>query len=570
MWIQGDNIIRYAALRDSLEKATADGKMTGPVVRTVQEWLNFLHSDSPRLHQLLQAVYGPSVALQESRLRQIVGVLHLFARCYGEQREVVVVRAPGRINLMGRHIDHRGGYVNMMTIHRELVVVASARSDGWVHLANASSEFQDDRFDLYEELPYIRGCRSWQDYINSQRVRDFHSTSMGQWSNYVKAGLYRLAHHFPEHRFYGMDLAVGGDIPIGAGLSSSSALLVGTSMAAIALNGLDVMPATFVDLCGEGEWFVGTRGGSADHAAMTLAVQGNVTPITFFPFNIEDPVVFPSEVRLLACNSGVQAKKTKGARDAFNHRVACYELAMALFRKFFPKQTEEVRYLRDIPGKMTVSLPEFYQMVKRLPLQAGRFLLRQLLQDRSDWLEKVFETHREPTVYPLRSVFLYGVAECQRSKTFTELLQKGDLDTIGQLMGVSHDGDRVVSFGNDGSARLWSYDCSDASLDRLSLLAASDDPEEAEKAALHRQAGGYACSCWEIDQMVDAALRVPGVVGAQLSGAGMGGCMMVLARDSAVEQVRETLAEHYYEPRGMEPQVEICCPIAGACCLMVG
>ena len=50
---------------------------------------------------------------------------------------------------------------------------------------------------------------------------------------------------------------------MGAGLSSSSAVVVAMAEAAVALNGLDVTPQQFVDLCGEGEWFVGSRGGSA-------------------------------------------------------------------------------------------------------------------------------------------------------------------------------------------------------------------------------------------------------------------------------------------------------------------
>jgi N-acetylgalactosamine kinase len=464
-------------------------------------------------------------------------------------------------------VDHRGGYVNMTTLHREIVTVAARRPDSLIHMANASAEFADDFFDLLQEIPHIRECQSWHEYLNSQRVQDFHSTCMGKWSNYIRAGLYRLVHHFPDHRFCGMDMAVGGDIPIGAGLSSSSSLLVSTSLAAIALNNLKVQPATFVDLCGEGEWFVGTRGGAADHAAMTLSTQGNITPITFFPFRVEKAVPFPEGCRLLIANSGVQSKKAKGARDAFNHRVACYELAMALFRKFFPDQTKGIEHLRDIPDKLSVSLSEFYQMVKRLPLRAGRFLLRQLLQDRSEWLEQVFSTHREPTLYPLRSVFMFGVAECERSKRFTELVTAGDLETIGRLMCVSHDGDRVVRFDQDGSARLWCYECDDATLDRLSNMAASTDPSVREQAALYLQPGGYACSCWEIDQMVDIALGVKGVVGAQLSGAGMGGCMMVLAREEAVEEVSAVLTEKYYRPRNLDLQLETCSSIAGASCL---
>lgn len=565
MWQNSDSIISYPGSPSSSQVESR--QRVDAIVRPFREWLNFLRSDTPARRALLGHLYGPDPALQAARLRQIVETVELFGRCYGENRSVVITRAPGRINLMGRHVDHRGGYVNMMTIHREIVVVASARQDAWVHLVNLSSQFRDDKFDLSDELPHLREWRSWHDYLESHRVKDFHSTSMGRWSNYVRAGIYRLAHHFPKRRFRGMDVAVGGDVPIGAGLSSSSSLLVASSLACIVINDLQVRPATFVDLCGEGEWFVGTRGGSADHAAMTLARQGKITPIAFFPFRIEEAVEFPPGYCLIVANSGVQARKTRGARDAFNHRVACYELAMALFRKFFPREMENVEHLRDIPDRLGVSLAQFYQMVKRLPQQAGRFLLRQLLQDRSEWLEQVFSTHREPTTYPLRSVFLFGVAECQRSRMFIDLVRRHDLQTIGRLMSVSHDGDRVVKFDHSAAPQLWRYNCDDASLDRLSQMAASDAPRLREAAQLRWQAGGYACSCWEIDEMVDIAMRVEGVAGAQLSGAGMGGCMMVLAREDAVERVTEALNKEYYSARDVQPEVERCCAIAGASAL---
>jgi len=73
-------------------------------------------------------------------------------------------------------------------------------------------------------------------------------------------------------------------------------------------------------------------------------------------------------------------------------------------------------YLRDLtPENLGVSLGEFYRMIARLPGEPGSDVLRQLLQDRSEWLERVFATHKQPTNYPVRAVLLYGIAECRRS-----------------------------------------------------------------------------------------------------------------------------------------------------------
>jgi N-acetylgalactosamine kinase len=64
--------------------------------------------------------------------------------------------------------------------------------------------------------------------------------------------------------------------------------------------------------------------------------------------------------------------------------------------------------------------------------------------------------------------------------------------------------------------------------------------------------------------MVDIACRVPGVAGAQIAGAGLGGCIMVLARKDAVSAVRKALARHYYRPRSLQPAAMPCITVEGA------
>src|SRR5205823_299941 len=135
----------------------------------------------------------------------------------------------------------------------------------------------------------------------------------------------------------GMDVVISSNIPVAAGMSSSSALVVATGEAAAALNNLDLMPRQFVNFCGEGEWFVGTRGGSADHAAMKFGSKGMVIHVKFHDFELLERVAFPASHRLVVCNSFVQAKKAAGARTVFNARVASYQLGLELVRLHFPQ-----------------------------------------------------------------------------------------------------------------------------------------------------------------------------------------------------------------------------------------
>ena len=64
--------------------------------------------------------------------------------------------------------------------------------------------------------------------------------------------------------------------------------------------------------------------------------------------------------------------------------------------------------------------------------------------------------------------------------------------------------------------------------------------------------------------MVDHVLRCPGVLGAQLAGAGLGGCIMVLARKTAIEEAQKVLLSSYYEPAGVEPRMFVCEPSSGS------
>ena len=68
----------------------------------------------------------------------------------------------------------------------------------------------------------------------------------------------------------------------------------------------------------------------------------------------------------------------------------------------------------------------------------------------------------------------------------------------------------------------------------------------------------------EIDHMVDIACGVEGVAGAQIAGAGLGGCIMILARREAVERLRRALVREYYRPRGLKPAVLPCLTVEGA------
>jgi len=360
-----------------------------------------------------------------------------------------------------------------------------------------------------------------------------------------------------------------GNIPVAAGLSSSSAVVVASAEAAAALNDLDLAPQDFVDLCGEGEWYVGTRGGAGDHAAMKFSKRGQLTQIGFFPFEVKGSVTFPADYRLIVANSHVKAQKTTNARDTFNQRVAAYEFGLMLLKQLYPHCAPRMERLRDVnPDTLQVRPSFVYEMVMDLPeVLTPEQVWERLGGAHAEDLERIMQTHNAPEHYLIRSVVLYGIAECLRAEMCRQLLEKGDVKGLGELMKISHDGDRVVRFTNENEAwqaRPYDYMAATDYLKSLVDDLRSEDVNRVIRAQIHRQPGGYACSTPEIDEMVDLSLQVPGVIGAQLSGAGLGGCIMVLVQKDSVADLNRYLTERFYEPKGLEPALTVSAPVKGS------
>ena len=107
--------------------------------------------------------------------------------------------------------------------------------------------------------------------------------------NYVKGAAIRLQRRFPDQQLPGLRLALHGNIPQGGGQSSSSAIVVGTALALAQLAGLPLDRRALAERCGEAEWYVGTRGGSGDHAAMLLGGREGLIHLCFrAPVGIRD------------------------------------------------------------------------------------------------------------------------------------------------------------------------------------------------------------------------------------------------------------------------------------------
>jgi len=576
-WIQGFNSPdELLAIEDYLRRSRGGRarRCFGPGPRLepsrycpVSRWVEKIEKDTPALRRWLAAIYGRHPELHQRKRRTLVKVLECYGQRFGFEQEVCIVRAPGRINLMGRHVDHRGGWNNCLAIDRETIVVAGPREDDRVEAVNLEPRTFGPVTFAVSELMGRFEWTEWANFIDSQWVRQMLRSTAGDWGNYIKAAMLRLQHHYRDTRIRGMNLALAGDVPIAAGLSSSSTIVVASLQAAIALNGLELTASQFVDLCGQGEWFVGSRGGAGDHAAIRLGQRGKIAHIGYLPFRVEKMIDAPKDYQVVIAQSHIKAAKSAAAKDTFNARIAAYNLGFALLRQRCPDVAARLGCLRDLePHNLGCTTAEVYRMLLKVPVSMTREEFAVALSSHCrDMLEANLSSHRDPGSYPVRPVLLFGVSEIARSRICAAQLERGLVEEFGKLMRISHDGDRVSRPGKRGRYVAFEQPCDDVYIGRLIADAGSAEPGRASRAELANQPGGYACSTPEIDRMVDIACSVPGVAGAQIAGAGLGGCIVALAEKGSVERLGSALTEGYYEPAQLEPAVIPCITTEGAC-----
>src|SRR5450432_25027 len=138
-----------------------------------------------------------------------------FAELFGDGGKMRVIRAPGRVNLIGEHTDYNDGFVFPMAIEPAIFFVCRSRDDGKVRVH--STQFPG---------------------IVEFSVQEKIKTGEPKWANYVRGVAAELiGAGIP---LTGMDLLIDNTLPVGGGLSSSAALLVGTIQSFMTIAGLNM------------------------------------------------------------------------------------------------------------------------------------------------------------------------------------------------------------------------------------------------------------------------------------------------------------------------------------------
>ncbi|MFX0095997.1 MAG: galactokinase [Candidatus Hodarchaeota archaeon] len=290
---------------------------------------------------------------------------------YFNYSPTAVVRAPGRVNLIGEHTDYNEGYVLPVAIDFQVLMAARARSDKLIHLYSLNL-----------------GRASYFSLANLI----FDSEDL--WSNYVRGVAFFLEKE--GYSLLGMDAFVHGNVPLGAGLSSSAALEVATATVFERISNFNLDGRKKALICQQAEnEFVGMNCGIMDQFVCCLGKEDHALLVdcrtleyNHIPINLKDAYIIIGNTN-----------KQRGLVDSeYNARRQECEKAVETFAQILPNVTA----LRDVTPE------QFHQHRDRLTPVA---------QKRAE----------------------HVITENERVLQSVSALRKGDLEEFGHLMNLSHE-----------------------------------------------------------------------------------------------------------------------------------
>jgi galactokinase len=371
-----------------------------------------------------------------------------FIERYGESgADIRVFHAPGRVNLIGEHIDYNGGYVLPAALEFGTTLLIRERTDHKLNLASTNMTYEEtlDTASIGQE-------------------------KTGEWTDYPVGVMVELEGKGVKVT-KGYDFLYHGEIPNGAGLSSSASLEVLTGYAVQAMEGvseIDTVELALLSQKAENE-FVGVNCGIMDQFAVANGAKDHVILLMCDTLEYEKVPFRTGAYKLIIGNTN----KRRGLVDsAYNERRSQCEQALAILKEQLPA----LNYLAQIKPEQFVTLQD-------------------QIKD-----EKV------------RQRAEHVVEENARVLASVEALRNNDLEAFGQMMNASHDSLRDL----------------------------------------------YEVSCTELDVMVEEARRIPGTLGARMTGAGFGGCTVSLVHENDVERFVSEVGAAYEARTGLQGDFYVC------------
>ncbi|KAF8547429.1 galactokinase gal [Imleria badia] len=488
-----------------------------------------------------------------------------------------IARAPGRVNLIGEHIDYSLFGVFPAAIEHDILIACAPRTPasvndhtpGHVVAENLQRKYPRQIF-APTRKPSVGPFPKEAD-VPADAVRidtwhlDIHTAPLG-WEGYVKAGYYGVLNHYfnpelngPESSPIPVDLLVTGTVPAGSGLSSSAAMVVSSTLAFLAVNGILEDPSiaptkgTLVEMAVENEKRVGVNSGGMDQAASVISLAGSALYVSFFPKLSAETIPLPGprpehpscpSATLVCANSLVVSDKAVHAKYQYNLRVveslgAARVLAVRLGVNVGPRERitlREVmaRFMGEPQDQTEENVDKVREELERM-VQAVECLRPEGAGD-GDQLGVTLETMIEWSGMGealFKDVYLSWV---EVETTYFQLYKRAKHCYSEAL--------RVLQFRNV----CLTAERSHATYQGTSVFKAlgklmNESQESCSKL--------YECSCPEVDELTQLALEA-GAYGSRVTGAGWGGCTVSLVDEAQVDAFIAKIKARYGPYRDLE------------------
>ncbi len=362
-----------------------------------------------------------------------------FHALYGQPEDKPrIFFAPGRVNLIGEHTDYNGGFVLPCALQYGTYLLIRPNLDRVVRLASTNMAFRADF--TVDEIP--------------KKIK-------GEWTNYPMGVFDQFQQIQIEPS--GFDMLYSGDIPNGAGLSSSASIEMVTAYAlAVLLNSTQLEMIDLIKMSKRAEnEFIGLNCGIMDMFAIGMGKKDYAIFLNCNTLEYKKVSFVLNGFKLIIINSN----KKRGLADSkYNERVAECQLAISYLNQIAPvSQLSEISFM------------QFYKMQNQI--------------------------HDEI----IRKRARHVISENQRVLNAVPVLLKGDILQFGALMNASHDSLR----------------------------------------------DNYEVTGIELDTLVEEALKINGVIGSRMTGAGFGGCTVNIVKENTIDLFIEKVGQEYRAKTGL-------------------
>ncbi|ORZ22467.1 galactokinase [Absidia repens] len=440
-------------------------------------------------------------------------LIETFKKTYGRAPEFIV-RSPGRVNLIGEHIDYSDYGVLPMAIERDVVqAVATTSENTKVRVANMNSKYPQREFE----------------YEGEDKVVTIDSSSL-EWSNYFKCG-YKGMLEYAKSKVTpkGMDVLVDGTVPPGSGLSSSAAFVCSSALAVNTANKLGLSKQELTEIAIVAEHNVGVNAGGMDQSASVFSEKNYALHVEFVPKLKTDLVQLPSSASFVIAHTLVTADKFTSGPRHYNLRVVETKmgariLANALFDgnpsgidTYKKVMDEYFRTNETVDAEM--QLTEMLELINRHLTNTSGYTVKEMAaaagMSESEVVERYMTRFPVQTdVFRLYQRAIHVLTEARRVYQFMKICEQ----ERHQQTPSSHSSKVLTLLG----------DIMDASHESCTK--------------------DFDCSCPELNQVCAIAKR-NGAFGARLTGAGWGGAAVFLTTSENVPALIQAVKDEYYHKK---------------------